>query len=105
MSLSEVKDIANTLDNIAVLLNKMESQFNTLDFSNDKTTSSISDALRRLNNMVLSWQEQWSGAMINNVDLGTVTVYEGSIFKPQSIPVTQLLHSVLSDVHQVSFAI
>ena len=105
MSLSEVKDITKTLDNIAVLLNKMEKQFNALDFSNDKTTSFITDALRRLNNMILNWQEQWSAAMINNVDLGTVTVYEGNIFKPQSIPVTQLLHSVLSDVHQVSFII
>ena len=102
MSLSEVKDIANTLDNIAVLLNKMEKQFNALDFSNNKTTSFITDALRRLNNMILNWQEQWSAAMINNVDLGTVTVYKGNIFKPQSIPVTQLLHS---DVHQVSFVI
>ena len=105
MSLSEVKDIANTLDNIAVLLNKMEKQFNALDFSNNKTTSFISDALKRLNNMILNWQEQWSAAMINNVDLGTVTVYEGNIFKPQNLPVTQLLHFVLSDVHQVSFII
>ena len=105
MSLSEVKDIANTLDNITVLLNEMEKQFNALDFSNNKTTPSITDALKRLNNMILNWQKQWSAAMINNVDLGTVTVYEGNIFKPQSIPVTQLLYSVLSDVHQVSFVI
>ena len=62
----------------------------------------MSDTTKKLITIIQDWEEQWSYIVENKTDLGTVTVYNGSVFKPQCIPVSQLLHYVLSDIYKVN---
>ena len=45
----------------------------------------MSDTTKKLITIIQDWEEQWSCIVENKTDLGTITVYNGSVFKPQCI--------------------
>ena len=93
-------------NSITVVLNSLLEQFTTLSFqdvtNNSKMFLLISDTTKKLITIIQDWEQQWSSIVENKTDLGTITVYNGSVFKPECIPVSQLLHHVLSDIYKVS---
>ena len=99
-------EITNTFNSITVVLNSLLEQFTTLSLQdvtdNSKMFLLMSDTTKKLISIIQDWEQQWSSIFESKIDLGTITVYNGSIFKPQCIPVSQLLHHVLSDIYKVS---
>ena len=99
-------EITNTFNSITVVLNSLLEQFTTLSLqdvtNNSKMFLLMSDTTKKLISIIQDWEQQWSSIVESKIDLGTITVYNGSIFKPQCIPVLQLLHHVLSDIYKVS---
>ena len=45
---------------------------------------------------------EWQHVTNNEVDLGNILSYDGSVFKPQEIPYVHIVHCVISDIEMVS---
>ena len=82
-------ETTNMFNSITVVLNSLHEQFTTLTFQdvtdNSKMFLLMSDTTKKLITIIQDWEEQWSCIVENKTDLGTITVYNGSVFKPQCI--------------------
>lgn len=58
-------------------------------------------ALGQYKLLLESLSDEWRKIIEANVDLGTVTSYEGSVFNPQEIPLVQVVHCIVSDMDMV----
>lgn len=106
----ELTEIASKLQSVIDTLTSLDTAFTTaaaaaIPSLNDQDKHAMSvmpEALKRFMDVVCKLERDFQRVIKENINLGAITTYAGSVFNPQKIPVVQVLHCIISDMDMVS---
>lgn len=106
----ELTEIASRLQSVIDTLTSLDTTFTTTDAASipsltdqDKHAMSVMpEALKRFMDIVCKLERDFKRVIEEDINLGAITTYAGSVFNPQKIPVVQVLHCIISDMDMVS---
>ena len=105
----ELTEIASKLQSVIDNLTSLDTAFTTaaaaIPSLNDQDKHAMSvmpEALKRFMDVVCKLERDFQRVIKENINLGAITTYAGSVFNPQKIPVVQVLHCIISDMDMVS---
>ena len=106
----ELTEIASKLQSVIDTLTSLDTAFTTTDaaaipslIDRDRDAMSVMpEALKRFVDIVSKLERDFKRVIKEDIDLGAITTYAGSVFNPQKIPVVQVLHCIISDMDMVS---
>ena len=107
----ELTEIASKLQSVIDTLTSLDTAFTTTTtaaaipslIDRDRDAMSVMpEALKRFMDIVCKLERDFKRVIKEDIDLGAITTYAGSVFNPQKIPVVQVLHCIISDMDMVS---
>ena len=105
----ELTEIASKLQSVIDTLTSLDTAFTTaaaaIPSLNDQDKHAMSvmpEALKRFMDVVCKLERDFQRVIKENINLGAITTYAGSVFNPQKIPVVQVLHCIISDMDMLS---
>ena len=105
-SSQEVIEIGDKFKSSSELLKNIESNLSNVtnvEGKDKEAHEALPVVVGRLSQLSAEWYQQWAKILLETgADLGTITSYVGSVFKPQEIPVAQMILCVVSDMEMAS---
>ena len=108
----EMKEIAVKLQNILQISQQLQEIFssnsgqyqsnNEIATEDIKSLMTMPTAMKEYSEVIKHLYNEWQHVTNNEVDLGNILSYDGSVFKPQEIPYVHIVHCVISDIEMVS---
>jgi hypothetical protein len=106
--MQEVKKIGQKFQNSSELLAGITASLHGVTCSSDcdaadsEVWPAMPETTQRLMSLCENWYKHWKEQLTDKgTELGTVTSYVGSVFKPEEIPVAQILLCVLGDMEMM----